>query len=339
VVTAAEMAAITEVFVFRFQPEYLEEVGYPRQTLQWQAGIDTNPAVWIGIFLVLILVINLLPVRHYGRLEYIFGCLKIMMLVGLIMFNIIVNARQRFHTNRFWTYEEPWGFSTRNMTLSEDKILTGSLGQFTSFWTAMTTTLFSMIGMEVLLFTAAENADLQRSETVKIASRKISLRVIVLYALCAFTVGLNVPYTDANLRSLTINGISGGQNSAFIISMVREHVTGLPHVVNGFFVFSAYSTGANALYSASRTLHALASIPDAWPQWKAFQSIRARLERTRLGVPMNAVFTCWLGAFISFLAVDSKQGQTLGRMAQIAVVGTLLVYAVNCAAYLQFYRA
>jgi yeast amino acid transporter len=307
VIAAAEILGITEIFRFQFQSSYLQEFNYPRDTLSWPAGVSTNPAVWVGIFLIIILLINLLPVRQYGRLEYIFGCLKIILLVGLTMFNIIINAQQRFHSTRFWTYQSPWGFSTSNMTVSETITYTGSLGQFTGFWTAMTTTIFSLLGMEVILFTAAENSDLQRTESIKISTRKISLRIILLYALATFTVGLNVPYSDENLKNLTINGITGGQNSAFIIAMVRNQVTGLPHLLNGFFIFSACSTGANALYSASRTLHALASIPDAWPQFTPFEAFRSRLERTRLGVPMNAVFFSWLVGFLAFLSVNSGQ--------------------------------
>jgi yeast amino acid transporter len=306
VITAAEILAVTELFRFQFTKEYLEIVDYPGESITWSSTVGVNPAVWVGIFLLIVLLLNLLPVRQYGRVEYICGCAKIMMLVLLIMFNIIINARQRFHDSRFWTYESPWSFSTQNMTLSNTKVLTGDLGRFTAFWTTMTTTIFSLLGMEVILFTAAENADLERTETIKLSSRKISLRIILLYALATFTVGLNVPYSDDNLRSLTINGITGGENSAFVIASVREHVTGLPNFINGFFIFSATSTGANALYSASRTLHAIASIPDAWPNWKPVEAIRSRLERTKYGVPMNAVFLSWSVGFLAFLSVNTE---------------------------------
>jgi amino acid transporter len=305
VITAAEILAVTELFKFAFDSEYLTSVGSEETSIRWGSTLGVNPAVWVGIFLIIVLCVNLLPVRQYGRIEYICGCAKIMMLVLLIMYNIIVNARQRYHESRFWTYQTPWGFSTQNMT-SGGHVLTGDLGKFTAFWTAMTTTIFSLLGMEIILFTAAENMDLQRTETIKLSSRKISLRVILLYALATFTVGLNVPFSDENLKNLTINGVTGGQNSAFVIAAVREHTKGLPHFLNGFFIFSATSTGANALYSASRTLHAMASIPDAWPSWKPFEAVRSRLERTKYGVPMNAVLLSWLVAFLAFLSVSTE---------------------------------
>jgi yeast amino acid transporter len=292
-------------------------VQYPESTLQWGAwDLKASPAVWVGIFLAIILVMNLLPVRLYGRLEYIFGCLKLIFLVGLIMFNLVISAQQRFNHPSFWTWNSPYGFSSQNITLEVDPttnipthIIAGTTGRFLGFWTALCTTIFSMIGWEALLITAPENADLQRTETVKIASRKIGLRVMTLYVLAVFTVGLNVPYTDHNLVGPLNSDINGGQYSIFIISMVRNHTSSaLPKLLCGFFIFSACSTGANALYMASRILHALASIPDAWPQWKPIESLRSRLERTRLGVPMIAVVTCWLFIMIAFLSV--KPGQS-----------------------------
>jgi yeast amino acid transporter len=301
------------MFKFQFDPKYLHEFGYPDASLQWTAGVTTSPAVWVGIFLLIVLFVNLLPVRQYGRLEYIIGCSKIIFLVGIIMFNVVINARRRFHSDRFWTYERPWGFSSQNMTVragvpnEPDLVYYGTLGKFAATWSAMTTTLFSLMGWEIILFTAAENYDLRRTETIKLASRKIAIRVILLYTLAALTVGLNVPYSDPNLENLTINGISGGQNSVFIIAAVREHVRFLPHLLNAFFIFSGTSTAINSLYGASRVLHALSSIREVWPQWPGSESIRSRLERTRLGVPMNAVFISWLVGLLAFLSTKAAQ--------------------------------
>jgi len=330
--------SITEVFKFQFDTDYLQEFQYPSKTLEWRAGVNTNPAVWVGIFLIVVVLVNLLPVRQYGRIEYICGCLKITFLVGLILFNTVINARQRFHSSRFWTYEDPYGFTRRNFTVKETHVYTGELGGLTSFWTTMTTTLFSLMGWEIIFFTAAENKDLRKSESLKLATRKITIRVLVLYALCAFTVGLNVPWDDKHLEDLTIHGITGGQNSAFILAAVRERVKVLPHLFNAFFIFSPLSTGINNLYGASRVLHALASHRDAWPEWSVFESVRSRLEKTRNGVPMNAVIVSWLVGFIAFLATNPHQAENLGRMATIVVVANLIIFAVNCVAYLQFYR-
>lgn len=266
------------------------------------------------------------------------GSIKITFLVGLILFNTILNARHKFHANRFWTYEDPYGFAKKTFIVNSKHTYTGALGGLTAFWTTMTTTLFSLMGWEIIFFTAAENRDLRKSESLKLATRKITIRVLVLYALCAFTVGLNVPWDDENLEDLTVHAITGGQNSVFILAAIRERVKVMPHLFNAFFIFSPLSTAINNLYGASRVLHALASHRDAWPQWGVFESIRSRLESTRLGVPMNAVFVSWLVGFLAFLSTNEAQAENLGRLANVTVVSNLIIFAVNCVAYLQFYR-
>ena len=259
--------------------------------------------------MIAIFTVNCIPVLWYGRLEYVFGCAKMVFLVGLILFNVVINAQERVRqpNGRFWTYNQPYGFRSQNMTLrvspdGRDKVIGGSTGGFLALWSALTTVMFSMIGFESVAITAPECRDLRTSETVKMASRKVAIRITILYTLATFVVGLNVPYTDLNLRDLTINSIKSGQNSAFIIAAVWSHVRGWPRFFNGVFIFSATTSGVNALYISSRVLHALASTPEVWPNIGVVQSLRDRLERTSWGVPHGAVFTSWLFGLLAFLA-------------------------------------
>jgi yeast amino acid transporter len=301
----------------------------------WPAGIHTNPGVWVSIFLLLTLIVNLLPVHYYGRVEYIFGCIKITFLVGLIMINICLNIRQRFHDSRFWTYEQPWGFASQNITIRAgvegqgDLVYEGTTGRFLAFWTCMITSFFSLMGWDVILITAPENRDLQKSETIKISTRKIALRVIVLYALAVFSVGLNVPYTDRLILNYSINGVGGGRSSSFVLAAIRERVPALPHLLNGFFIFSAFATGANSLYAASRILHAIASLRDAWPRWGWVEAVRSRLERTRVGVPMNAVLLSWLIGFLAFLSTENEASIVSKTLDEVLPLGTLHIRAVS----------
>lgn len=171
----------------------------------------------------------------------------------------------------------------------------------------MTTIFFSLQGFFTVSVTAAENKDVAKDETIKLASRKIALRVIILYALVVFTVGLNVPYNDINLQDRTISSIRRGQNSPVIIACVRNGVRGWPHFFNAFYIFSAFSTGVNGLYISSRLLHALASIRNVWPSTGWGYKIKMRLEKTTSkGVPVNAVMFSWLFAFLGFLAVKPE---------------------------------
>jgi amino acid transporter len=114
----------------------------------------------------------------------------------------------------------------------------------------------------------------------KLATRKLCLRVVLLYALLVFMVGLNVQYADFNLRDTNITAIRKGLNAPFIIQMVHGGDTGWPHLVNAFFIFSAFSVAINALYISSRLLHALANIRNIWPEtgWDMLSSADWRVQ-------------------------------------------------------------
>ncbi|XTI92660.1 amino acid permease-domain-containing protein [Cenococcum geophilum] len=343
VTVAAEVLAVAQLFNFRFDENYLKETAhYSPPSLGWKVGQDINPAVWVLIFLVVILAVNCLPVLWYGRLEYIFGCMKMVFIVGLIMFNIVVSASQPVdHRSHGWTYDDPYGFRSQNMTIHADTpnevVITGNTGVFLGMWTAITTVIWSMIGFEAVSITAAECANLETRRIIKMGTRKICLRIILLYTLGTLVVGFNVPYTDYNLRNLAISAITPGQNSIFILAAVRNNIHGWPHLFNAFFIFSATTSGINSLYLSSRILHALASIPEVWPKYKVFQSIKSRLERTTIGVPHGAVFMSWLFGLLAFLAANDAPQKQLGRMATNSAVSMLIVYAIICLTYIQFY--
>lgn len=205
---ATEVSALAQTFGFQIPESYLKDHGYPQSTVQWDFGLNTSPAVWITFALFLILFINLMPVRVYGEIEYVFGTIKICTMVLIIMFNIIisgVNANEgKFE--RFWTYRGKYGFFTDSFSYGNHKFDGGS-ARLLGMWTAMTTLFFSLQGMFSVSITAAENRRLETEESIKIATRKIALRAITLYAFCVFSVGLNVPADDELIVTTAANSI------------------------------------------------------------------------------------------------------------------------------------
>ncbi|CAG8959036.1 hypothetical protein HYFRA_00012197 [Hymenoscyphus fraxineus] len=342
VICASEILGLAQLWDFRFDETYLRDIAhYSDDSLGWKVGQDINPAIWVLITLAAILIINCLPVKHYGQLEYIFGCTKMVFITFLIVFNVVVSAKQPVdHGGHGWTYNDPYSFGSQNMTIhngtSDEVVIGGSTGRFLGMWTSITTVVFSMIGFEAVSISGAES---EATQTIKMGTRKICLRVILLYTLSVFVVGFNVPYTDPNLRELTLNAITPGQNSAFILAAVRNNVRGFPHFFNAFFVFSAFTSGVNSLYLSSRILHALASIPEVWPSQSFFQGVRSRLERTTFGVPLRTVFVSWTFGFLAFLAAGPTPSIHLGRMARNSVASMLIVYVLICVTYLQFFQS
>jgi yeast amino acid transporter len=319
---AAEIMTASQLWSFQIDQDYLQQMGYPEPSVGWTTGSD-SPALWVFIFLIIIGAVNFLPVRLYGEVEYILGTLKITLIVGLIIMNVIISALQLVpHSDHFWTWNQPYGFSRGGFVLAVSNnqsasvlsnnqptsLLTGNTGIFVALWTAITTAIFSLLGFETIAITGPENRDLEKYEAIKLASKKLTLRLTLLYTLAAFAVGLNVPYDDPYLAQAAWSSIHGGQNSAFVLAAIRNHILGFPSFFNGVFIFSATTSGMNCLYNASRILHALASIPEAWPLWA--QGWRKRLERTNsYGVPVATVAASWMFGLLAFLAVTSNSSE------------------------------
>ena len=311
-IVAAEVTAIAHLFRFKIEPSYLHQLGYsPGYTIDWNLTENISPAVFVALWLFFILAVNLLRVRWYGEIEYYIGVTKMVFFVGLIPFNIINNARTKTY---FRYYQDPYGFESNGFTSSRGVLHDGGSGHFAAMGTAMIVTIFSMIGFEAVSITAPENKDLETGESIKLATRKISLRIILLYSLGAFVAGLNVPYNDAQLSDRSVSALNNGAHSIFVIAAVRDGVKGFPSFFNAFFIFSATSAGLNALYLSSRLLHALASTPEVWPSWSLSQSLRRRLERTSdTGVPQAAVLTSWFFGWLGMLATEANTAQVCSR--------------------------
>lgn len=71
----------------------------PTPETDWPHRVYASDVVWIAIFLILVLLINLLPVRIYGEFEYVFAWIKLLGIVALIFTMLVLNLRCKFSEN------------------------------------------------------------------------------------------------------------------------------------------------------------------------------------------------------------------------------------------------
>lgn len=167
----------------------------------------------------------------------------------------------------------------------------------------MTRAIFSYIGMDAVAATAYETRGFGNSENIKMSFRKISIRVILLYFFAIVAQSFPVAYDDTHL-SFSNHGLASGASSPFMIAIVNAGIKGLPHILNGFFIFSSSSSGANSLYVASRTLHALAV------ERKVFDGpIQRQLRLTSYGVPLVAVGASASFGLLAFMSTKATSTQ------------------------------
>ena len=112
--------------------------------------------------------------------------------------------------------------------------------------------------------------------------------------------------------------------------MVHFGIKGLPDLVNALILTSVLSAGNNVVFSASRTLHGMA-VEGKAPRFYA--------HCTKSGVPIYAVGTVLLFAFLSFMGYSNSSSKVLGYLVGFCTASVVLNYFGTCIVYLHFYAA
>lgn len=133
------------------------------------------------------------------------------------------------------------------------------------------------------------------------ATRKINIRIVLLYTLAVITASFVVPSTHPFLNG---HAPSVGAKSIFIIAVVEAGLPKLAHFLNAFYLFSAFTCAVNNIYVSSRILHTLALRRQTGPEF-----ITKRLRQCRQGVPIRAVLVSSLGWLLGYMGRTGSVGQ------------------------------
>lgn len=154
--------------------------------------------------------------------------------------------------------------------------------------------------MDLFAATAAESRILANSEGMKMAARKINIRVITLYAfavlMASFVVPTDHPFINGGGQSL-------GSRSVFLIAVVEAGMPGAAHFYNAVFVFSSFTCAMNSMYNASRVMHTLALRAQTGPEF-----ITRRLRQCRSGVPTRTVLVTAVVMLVGFMGRSGSPG-------------------------------
>ncbi|ODV92577.1 hypothetical protein CANCADRAFT_30699 [Tortispora caseinolytica NRRL Y-17796] len=334
-----------------------------------------NPAIWITVFFVVVLSVGLLDVRVYGELETVAGYVKILVVMMLIIFNFILNQGKVSPMYEFI------GFKYWNTALSEPdkevfygpfrptynyldpfdplKGIGGSLGRLLQTWSALSVAGFSYIGTEIVAITAGE-ARTPRS-SLPSAIKRTFVRIVLMYVLGVFAVGLNVYagdlrllsyfnypvhsdtsndegvndtrvgyYGNGNCYAATIinTNFGNGNNSPWVIAMQNAGLCTLAAAMNGMLVFFAISAGSSHLYASSRTLYALA----------VQQKLPTVLSKcSKAGVPYVAVLVSGSFGLLAYITVDTRGTQVFSWLLNLTTTAGIMAWGGMCFAYVRFY--
>lgn len=160
--------------------------------------------------------------------------------------------------------------------------------------------IFSYVGVDIVAATAAESKALADAESMKMAARKIGLRIIVLYALASLIGSFVVPHDHKFLNG---DAQSVGASTIFVIAVVEAGMPAAAHFFNAMYLFSAFTCAINSMYVASRVMYTLALRDQTGPEF-----ITSRLRQCRNGVPLRAVLVTCALMLLGYLGAASTSG-------------------------------
>jgi amino acid transporter len=154
--------------------------------------------------------------------------------------------------------------------------------------------------MDIFAATAAESRILANSEGMKMAARKINIRVVTIYAFAVLLASFVVPTDHPFING---GGQSVGSRSVFLIAVVEAGMPAAAHFYNSVFLFSSFTCAINSMYNASRVMHTLALRGQTGPEF-----ITRRLRQCRSGVPTRTVLVTAGMMLIGFLGRSGAPG-------------------------------
>jgi amino acid transporter len=280
----------------------------------------TSAAIWITIFLVVVLFLNIVAVEVFGEAEFWFASIKFITIMGLIILGFVImlggspNDQGRLGF-RYW--KNPGAF--------KPYIATGSAGNFLAYWTAFVRAGFAFITSPELIALAAGETIAPRRNIPKAAGRFV-YRLAIFYGFGSFIIGVIVPSDDERLLSPNSNATA----SPFVIGIQRAGIAGLQHVINAAVLTSAWSAGNAFLFSGSRVLYGMALNGEA-PKFFG--------KTTKKGVPWTAVLATWAVGLLAYLNVSSSGAQVFTWFSNISTISGFIAWIVVMITYLRFRKA
>lgn len=277
---------------------------------------DVNAGVFIAIFLVVVVAINLLGTRAYGEAEFWFASIKVITIVGLIILSICIDlgaGKEGRIGFRYW--KNPGPFVQYNE-------IAGSWGRFLGFFSVLIQSAFSYIGTEIVAIAAGEARNPRKSVTSAI--KKVWIRIVFFYVVGTFCIGLVCP---SNAPTLTVG--AKVNRSPFVVAIRVAGIKGLPSVINAALITSAVSAASSDIYTSSRAIYSL-SIAGQLP--------RIFARTTRRGLPYVSVLFSVLFSFLSFLDLGSGSSVVFNWFASMTAVCGLSSWFCIGVMHVQFTR-
>ncbi|KAB8206617.1 amino acid permease/ SLC12A domain-containing protein [Aspergillus parasiticus] len=277
---------------------------------------DLNPAIFVSIFLIVLVIIQVFGVRGYGEVEFVLSIIKVIACIGLIILGIIINtggvpgSPQGYIGGKYW--RDPGAFANG----------------FKGFCAVFVNAAVAFSGTELVGLAAAETKHPQK--TLPTATKQVLWRVTIFYIVNLLIVGLNVPYNSPQLLGSGDAASSAGVSanaSPFVLAIQDAGIHVLPSIINAVVLISSLSVANSSTFASTRTLQALAADGGA-PSFFAYID--------KAGRPLAPIALQVLFGFLAYLQFASSGLTIFNWLLSIAGVSTVMMNLSINMAHIRF---
>lgn len=277
---------------------------------------QTSVAVWITIFLVAVIAINVFGSIGFAEEEFWASSIK---LISVVIFMIIALVLVLGGGPKDGRYNEYWGARYWH---NPGAFQNG----FRGFCSVFVTAAFSFTGTELVGLAAAETSNPVKS--VPGAIKQVFWRVVVFYVLGLFFVGLLIPSDDPRLLSSA--AYTDVKASPWVLIGFYAKLRGLDHFMNAIILISVLSIGVSAVFGGSRTLTALA-------QQGYAPKIFTYIDRS--GRPLFSVIALILTGPLAYVNLSSSGPVVFDWLQAISGLAVLFAWGAICVSHIRFRSA
>lgn len=279
-------------------------------------NIDISVAVWITVFLVLIIIVNLFGAIGYAEEEFWSSCLKlgatiVFMIISLVL--VLGGGPKDGRYNEYWGaryWYQPGAFKNG----------------FKGFCSVFVTAAFSFSGTELVGLAAAESRNPLKS--LPGAIKQVFWRITLFYILGLFFVGLLIDSDDGRL--ISTQDFVDAKASPFVLVGKYAGLNGFDHFMNVIILVSVLSIGVSGVYGGSRTLTAMAQTGYA-PKFFSY------IDKS--GRPLFSVIAIILCGVLAYINISSSGAVIFDWLVALSGLAALFTWASICLAHIRFRKA
>ncbi|RSL58979.1 Amino-acid permease inda1 [Fusarium duplospermum] len=275
----------------------------------------SNVAIWISVFLVVIIIINVFGTLGYAEEEFWASLLK---LSATVIFMIVAVVLVCGGGPSDGLYHEYWG---ARLWYDPGAFQHG----FRGFCGVFVTAAFSFSGTELVGLAAAEAKN--PAKALPGAIKQVFWRITLFYVVGLLLVGLLVDSTDKRLLNA---GSDDPSASPFVIAIANAGLKGYDSFMNVIILVSVLSIGVSCVYGGSRTLVALAQQGFA-PKFFAY------IDKS--GRPLPAVTSIILIGFLGYLSVNGNGSTVFTWLQALSGLAALFTWGSICLCHIRFRHA